>query len=338
MKTIKHTTILFLACAATLLGSCKADPWDDVSEGGWNHERTILDIQLEGQAGVAEIENTDATTGVITLKIASDLVEDMAAVKITKLSLSYQAESSVKQGETLDFSGSSIPSITITSQLGETRTYAMNMTPFREDLVGIYAINDLKVFGGTGPNYGGSAVMSVMDKSWLWTSGSTKPKAECDNYLVFTLGAILDNGNTSGECINYAGEDGNYWDCIYLAKYNKLGTGDLNLEPFYRRIPKGHSTWVRDYTAGTITFTAEDGTTSTSTLMESGTYTLYDDGSYTKTLSVPNQAFSFTCTGKDDWTNIYGDFDKFVSNPRKFFVLVTKQADDFVLPEEAKKL
>ena len=57
MKLINYISIALVAMAT--LNSCKEDPWDNVKDGGWNHERTILDIKLEGQVGVAEIENTD---------------------------------------------------------------------------------------------------------------------------------------------------------------------------------------------------------------------------------------------------------------------------------------
>jgi hypothetical protein len=329
---------LIFSVALICLSSCKKDPWDDISDGSWNHERTILDIKLEGQAGLAEIENTDATTGVITLKISPDLVADMSKVQIQTLSLSYKATSSVAKGETVDFSGSSSPTITITSQTNESRTYTLNMTLFKEPLVGTYAINDLYVYGGTGPMYGGAYSARIRDKSWLWTTGSTGPSAECDNYLVFTMSKITDEGNTTGDCYNYGGADSNWWDCILVASQNKAGTGDLNLEKFYRAIPKGHSTWLHNYTAGTITFTSDNGVTTTSTLLDAGTYTMYSNGSVTKTMIVPNQAFQFTVAGVDDWSTIYSDYNIFVASPHKYFVLVTKMADSYSLPDNLKTL
>lgn len=334
MKLINYISIALVAMAT--LNSCKEDPWDDVKDGGWNHERTILDIKLEGQVGVAEIENTDATTGVIHLKVSPDMVEDLSQVRIEKLTLSYQAESSLAKGETLDLSSSSSPSITVTSEMGESRTYTVDMTPFIESLTGVYSINEFYVYGGTGPSYGGTAVVKVDSKSWCWTTGATKPASEYDNYLELRLTEVLPNGNTTGECINYGGRDGNYWDCIFVAAQNQWGTGDLDLSSFYRRIPQGKSIWVRNYAENTITFTTPDGTqSSTSMLLETGTYTMYEG----KDVVVKNQAFAFDVAGKDNWEgSIYTDFNKFASSPRKFFVMITKQEDGFVIPEESKTM
>jgi len=332
----KKLFLLFTTILLACFTSCEKDPWDDVSDGGWNHERTILGVLFEGQAGVADIENTDATTGIISLKISPDLVTDMSKVHIQNLSLSYEATSSVEKGETIDFSGSSVPTITITSKMGETRTYTLKMTAFEESVVGTYAINDLYVYGGTGPMYGGAYAARVLDKSWLWTTGTTGPSAECDNYLVFTLTKIKDDGNTTGDCYNYGGETANWWDCTLVASQNKAKTGDLNLDKFYRKIPKGHSTWVHDYTAGTITFTGDNGVTSSGTLIDSGTYTMYSNGSTTKTITIPNQAFQFTVDGVDDWGTIYSDYNIFVSSPHKYFVFVKKMDNSFVLPDSYK--
>ncbi|WP_349860365.1 hypothetical protein [Bacteroides cellulosilyticus] len=330
-----------LAASTVLIGlnSCKENPWDDVTDGGWNHERTILDIKLEGQVGVAQIENTDATTGIINLKVAPDMVNDMSKVHIEKLSLSYQAESSVDQGGIIDFTSSVIPSITVTSKMGETRTYTLSMSPFIETITGIYTIQDFYVYGGTGASYGGTGVVRLSGKGSCWTTGATKPSAEFDNYIVLKLTEVMVDGNTTGECINYGGVDANWWDCIFVAAQNKWNTGDLDLSSFYRRIPKGKSTWVRNYAENTITFIAEDGTVSSSCkLLETGTYTMYSNDSRNLILNVPNQAFEFDVAGKDNWDNMYTDFNMLASSPRKFFIMITKQASDFVLPEDSKTL
>lgn len=334
MKDLKY---LIFSVLSILLISCKADPWNDVTDGGWNHERTILDIKFEGQAGLATIETVDAENGMITLKISPDLVTDMSRVKIESLSVSYQAIPSVKQGETIDFTSSN-PTITVVSQMGESRVYSINMEKFEETLVGIYSIDDLWVYGGTGPMYGGTSTVRVMAKSWCWTSGETSPESECDNYLVFKMTEIMADGNTTGECINYGGEDANWWDCIFLAKYNKLGTGDLNLEHFYRSIPKGKSTWIRNYADNTITFISADGAKTVASLLGADTYVLYDDGKYTRKITVPNQALQFVLKGKEDWANTYTDYNTFAANPSKYFIMVTKKPGGYVIPEESMTL
>ena len=45
MNKLKYLLSAFvLLCFA----SCKDDPWEDVADGGWNHERSIIDVKFEG--------------------------------------------------------------------------------------------------------------------------------------------------------------------------------------------------------------------------------------------------------------------------------------------------
>lgn len=61
MNKLKYLLSAFvLLCFA----SCKDDPWEDVADGGWNHERSIIDVKFEGQAGTPTITETDSETGV----------------------------------------------------------------------------------------------------------------------------------------------------------------------------------------------------------------------------------------------------------------------------------
>ena len=62
--------------------------------------------------------------------------------------------------------------------------------------------------------------------------------------------------------------------------------------------------------------------------VDSGTYDVYKDDSRDVKITIAKKAFLFTYTPsvdgtKDDWTNIYTDYDKFAKRPRAFFVLVT---------------
>ena len=46
MNKLKYLLSAFvLLCFA----SCKDDPWEDVADGGWNHERSIIDVKFEGR-------------------------------------------------------------------------------------------------------------------------------------------------------------------------------------------------------------------------------------------------------------------------------------------------
>lgn len=318
-KVLKYSLFVIFAI---LTQSCVKDMQDDLNEGGWSNDRMILDIKLKNQVGKAEIARIDDASGEIELSLNIDAIEDLSKVELEKLQLSYDAKASINIGGSLDFSNAERSTIlTITSATGLVREYKIYATEFRETVIGTWAINDLIVYGGTGPEYGGGAVLQLQSKSWCW-SDNYAPKTECDNMLTFTMNQITDEGNTSGICINNAGSDGKYADFIFKGSMNKDNPGvDLDLKHFYRQIPEGESRWTRNYALGTISFTAEDGTVTTGVLEKAGTYDLGNG----KSITVNNNAFSFTLNGKDDWGAIYSDFDKFAKKPRKYYVMITKQ-------------
>ena len=333
MNKLKYLLSAFvLLCFA----SCKDDPWEDVADGGWNHERSIIDVKFEGQAGTPTITETDSETGVIELQLASDMVADMSKVRVETLTLSYKATANVASGGTIDFTKGD-PQIVVTSPNGESRTYTLEMTEFTETLTGTYTISNLWVYGGTGAAYDCTKLYKPADKSWCWNGEGRGPAAEMDNYLVFTLGEILADGNTTGTCMNWAGEDagretgeceylpgedGGYWNYILKADYNKEGTGALDLTKYYGLLPHGKSAYVYDAEAGTVVFTS--GIVSiTAKLLREGDYSY---GS--STLSVPGIAFDFalpgqTTQGAYPWT----DYDRFAVGPRNYVMLFNKQAE-----------
>lgn len=319
---IKLTKYILLACVMLTQQACVKDLQDDINDGGWNHERTVIDIQFENQMGKPVIETVDATTGEISLAINIDAVPDLTNIKLKKLELSYQAKSSLKVGEALNFENASKSAfITITSTTGETREYKITVSEFSETLVGTWDVKALTVYGGTGAEYGGAAVMQLAAKPWCW-SDTYGPQTECDNTLTFTMTGVTDEGNTSGVCINDAGADGKFADFIFLGSGNKENPGvDIDLKKFYRQIPVGESTWIRDYAANTITFIDKDGKKTTGTLVTAGT----EDLGNGQSMKIDQNAFAFNLSGTDDWTNIYSDYDKFVKKVRRYWVSVSKR-------------
>ena len=126
-----------------------------------------------------------------------------------------------------------------------------------------------------------------------------------DNYLVFTLGEILADGNTTGTCMNWAGEDAKNWDCVFAGASNPDTGKPVDLTQFYRQIPKGESTWLRNYSDGTITFTDADGNKTSCTLVPKGTYQMPNVPPIPLTLE--SEAFKFNLKGTEDWnTDYYG--------------------------------
>lgn len=320
--------ILFIAMGAlVLLSACTKKPWASVEEGSWNNDRRILDIKFAGQAGLAKVKDVDATTGTVTVQLATNLVSDMSKVVVETLELSYKATSSVQRGSTLDFTGAA-PVITVTSPTGKARAYTVEMTEFTETLLGAYAFQTIRIWGGTGPEWGGGALMDPSTKKWCWYSDEGfGPEAEYDDYLEFTLDEIMADGNTTGKCIHYGGANGKHWNCLFKAAQNKEGDTDIDLHKFYRQIPVGESTWVRDYVNNTISFTDANGKVTTGEIYPAGEYQIYKDDSRDVKATVPNMAFAFKLSGVDDWTNIYNDYDKFVKRPRLFIIAVEPVAE-----------
>ncbi len=312
--------ILALGCIAVSGQSCQKDLQDEINDGKWNHERQVIDIKFENQVGLATIEALDASTGSIEITINVGAVPDLSNIKISALQLSYQAVASVGIGDALNFENPErSATLSVMSKTGESREYTVHVSEFEEEIVGSWNIQGLAIFGGTGPEYGGGAVMALADKPWCWSS-VTGPEAEYDNILTFSMTGVTDDGNTFGTCINDAGADRKYFDAIYVGNNPETGE-NVDLKHFYRQIPEGESSWIRDYSAGTITFTDKDGNVTTGSFVDAGTENL----GYDKSFTVTDNALSFTLKGTDDWTNIYTDYDKFVKKPRKYWVTIKKQ-------------
>ncbi len=312
MKRINILIALLLFCCAM---GCVKDPWDDVEDTSWNHERSVLEIKFEHQVGAAEVTRIDDASGAITVTINTDAVPDLSNIVLSSLQLSYGASASIGVGEALNFENpENTASFTVTSPTGKSREYKVKAESFQETILGTYNITNLVVYGGTGPEYGGAAVIPMMDKPWIW-SDTDGPSAELDNSLTFELEGITPEGNTYGKVINDPGADELYADFIFI------GDPQTDVNKFYRKIPKGEGKWLRNYTTGQVIFTFSDGSTSSAVFIGPGTEDLGNGKSKTTT----ENSLVFSLTGTDDWDKIFSDYDKFVKRPRKYWVDLAKQ-------------
>lgn len=330
-----------MALAAFAACDNKVDPENGGDNGGGNgdkteksNERSIISIKFEGQIGEAVIESQDADAGSITFQLASNLVKDMAAVKIEDMVISYKATSSVEVGGTIDFTGAA-QSITITSESGKTRTYSLDMEQFDESFAGCYSVTGSVVVGGLGGSEGwgwGTMMLAAPEeKSWCWDADGYGPEANYDDYFEITLESINDDGSTEGTCRLYGGVDGKHWNCVFDGSCNKAVEGqDIDLRNFYRVIPLGESHWKRDYAAGTITFTSKDGVETVAAIKD-GTISFSADKSFT----IPDQALAFQLKGDQTWNEayIYTDYQKFAISPIYYALLVSKVAE---IPAESR--
>lgn len=313
---MKKTINIIILIAITIQFSCVKDPFKEFEEGGWNNERSILSIQFENQVGAAEIIRDGDNSGTVRVGINVDAVPDFSNIKLSTLVLSYDASASVDVGETLNFQNeANTASITVTSPTGISREYTVIAEPFTETILGTYNISNLVVWGGTGPEYGGGAVLAMNDKPWAWPENGG-PAAELDNTITLELGGFTDEGNSFGTIINNSGPDDTYADFQFVLE----PATDVN--GFYRKIPKGEGQWERNYATGMVTFTFSDGSTTSGVFVESSTTI---DLGFGQSKTVDNQAFQFELNGTDDWDNIYSDYDKFVRRPRTFWIDLVRQ-------------
>ncbi len=312
---MKKSTFLLVPLLTLILFSCQKNPFSEVDKGNWNNERSILDIKLANQVGKATITRIDSSRGSVALAINVAAVPDLSKIKIVQLQLSYGDKSSKSVGDDLSFDNASqSATITVTSPTGKSRVYTITASSFRETLVGTWDITGLTLYGGTGPEYGGGAVLKLTDKPWDWPADDG-PQAELDNVLTFKMTGITDDGNTYGTVTNDAGPDGLYADFLFIGK------PQTDVNHFYRKIPEGKGTWLRNYATGLITFTFADSSTTSGSFVGPGTVDLGNGLSETTT----DNAIEFDLNGTDDWDNIYSDYDKFVERPRKFWIDIKKQ-------------
>lgn len=304
-----HKTIYALVLVITA-SACVKDPYEDVI----SNERSIEAVSLGGgltQVGPAIV---DREAGHVSVQVLVDDDTDLSSVEPI-IQASYRATTQPASGQPVNFAASNNKhNFTVIAESGKSREWVIELIPFSETLPGTYKITGQVLYGGTGPEYGGGAVLNLMDKPWVWPENDG-PQAEFDNTLVFEFSGVTPEGHTFGTVNNTAGPDGKYAD------YRFVLNPATDINPFYRKIPKGEGTWLRNYTTNTIVFTFADGSTATGTF--AGQKTIDLGNGLSKTIN--NESFQFTLNGTDDWGNIYSDYDKFVKRPRIFWVDVQKQ-------------
>ena len=181
------------------------------------------------------------------------------------------------------------------------------------------------VCGGTGPEYGGAGVIDILTKTNYWnTEDGRGITALKDNYYQL---------RPDGTFVNYAGEDGRNWWFVYSGSVNPANGKDLDLRKFYDVLPLSDGRYALD--GNTVTFTKADGSTTQALFVGPGTYEVPGAGG--KSVTITRQALAFTITGgKDDWTNIYKDYDKIAARPRALFIEMEAMPDGFIVPEASR--
>lgn len=332
----KRLLILALALAS-ILPSCTEEPRNtEPLTDPWLRERTPVNIRLESQIGAAVISDdwTDDTVGSVTVSLITTGL-DLSKVKVEAVDFKYPdsefcPKASIGPGSTLDLS-SGKTSFTVTAYNGETRTYSLEYSKFRDPLEGTYSFTKVAgildeknapkcsfiVVGG----WDGEVVRStIMDKWWHWDTGYM-PTDEDDNILSFRLEkADAETGETYGTLDNKAGPDGLY------ANYMYDGTKDMNEQ--YRIFPKGKSRWHKPDENTVVVHSFED------TEYTTPLYTVYIVGAGEQTVAgvsymIPSGAFARAFPGPFntiDWN--YPDTRWYTDNLRFTVWLVQKDSDN----------
>ena len=230
-------------------------------------------------------------------------------------------------------------------KLSFTVTQAGGFIVPEETLVGAYRIKKFWVYGGTGAEYGCAGWIDLHNMPWWFDEDSGHDiTAELDNYLEFTLtGFNFNYTQSTGKCVNWAGIDGKNWSCFF--HNSSINEGEpTDGSSFYRQIPIGESTWVRDYTVtpNTVTFTDAEGRKTVLELLEPGyeftTDKYGDSNAAANTRTFPRSeeddlTFHAKVKGSDNWNAAYTQIDMVYYNPRDFFIDVDRVDE---IPAEAK--
>lgn len=198
---------------------------------------------------------------------------------------------------------------------GDTSIVEPEPEPEVTSIAGTYKVSSLKVLGGTGND---PAFLSPVDKSWVWNSSIYN---ESDNILVLTATGTDSHGCEVGTCHYQPGNDGKYWDYMYLAsKSQGYSTTDIDCSDYYGLLPHSVCNYVFDKGEGKVTFSSGSSKVLTVNFMTAGSYK-FKGAEYEKDLTVTGDiAFDFiltpfmTSASPYRWT----DFDRFVVGPRNY--------------------
>ena len=289
-----------------------------------------------GYEGVTKVR-FQTTGGNIAGTVTADYAGETPTVSATEDFV--EVTGTFQPGETYTFSAlpGSYEGFTVVAYSGDKATahvsvgavdlekgLSVDLSALQQDIP-TYRITNMWVCGGTGPEYGGAGVIDILTKTNYWnTEDGRGITALLDNYYQL---------RPDGTFVNYAGEDGRNWWFVYSGSVNPANGKDLDLRKFYDVLPLSEGQWAMN--GNQVTFTRADGSTTTALFVGPGTYEVPGAGG--KSVTITRQALAFTITGgKDDWNNIYKDYDKIAARPRALFIEMEQLPDGFIVPEASR--
>jgi hypothetical protein len=241
MKNLYKICFVVLAVFAC---ACTDNPLEDVEGKGWQKERNIVSILVEGQIGTAIIER-DLDDAKIKIFAKLENIADISKVEIKSIQLAYGASTVNESGTTLDLtSGSTI--VTVESGAGKTLDWEVSVSPFKSDLEGSWYVGDVRMY----------CDMFTWE-SWGWEKNESifgylpELGPEWDNQITFAVEGADEKGNPFGTYEHTGGNDGLYGNFGDAAK-------GLDFNERFRKIPMGKGTWLRDFERNKVIITDQN--------------------------------------------------------------------------------
>lgn len=238
MKKIYNICLIALAVFTV---ACTDNPLEDVEGSGWQKERNIVSILVEGQIGTAIIER-EADDAKIRIFAKIENIADISKVEIKNIQLAYGATTLNDAGTTLDLT-SGTSTVSVMSGAGESLDWEITLSPFKSDLEGTWYVGDVRMY----------CDMFTWE-SWGWEKNESifdylpELAPEWDNELIFTVEGADAKGNPFGDYEHTAGNDGvfgNFGDAARGWDFNER----------FRKIPMGTGTWLRDFERNKVIIT-----------------------------------------------------------------------------------
>jgi len=319
MKNIKLVSCLGILLI--LVTACQKNLSNDLASDTWNHERGIMSIRLEHQLGDPVIVRDEYGSSEIKIYVNLQAMTSNE-LELQQLSLSYGATSDAQVGQKISFDNDNSATIRITSQSGQTRDWLVQLLPFDDPILGTWNIRKLEVYGGTNPSSGSTNVVNI---GTLNLMNRTAPhlSTELDNILTFTLEGVEADGSAYGTLVHDPGPDETFGK-FYITSGGGAILYDMN--PVYRTIPEGTSTWRKNGVNGLITITSSEGVSHTSRFLGAQTVTLFQNDTHHRFVVVDNHALQFSIV-QPKVTSPYGSFNTINymgDNPEEYFIHIEK--------------
>lgn len=303
---------------------------------------SVSSITLKGNKG-EKIAGKAAVTmplgGLPTVAMADDATTSITLTCSEPVALGATAEESVdfwfvvppvtfSEGFTVTVNGDAFEKST-TKSVTITRNHLSKMAPVLvaagQAASTVYRISHLWLWGGTGPEWGGTKVFDLLTKPDYFNKEDGRGiEALTDNYYEL---------KPDGTFVNHAGEDGRNWWFVYSGAVNPENHKDLDLRKFYDVLPLAQGQYAID--GSTVTFTKPDNTKTQATLVGPGTYDM-PNTSPLKSVTIGTQALMFTITGGvENWDQniMYTDYHAIAGNPKVLFIELEQLPAGFVIPE-----